>query len=277
MDPSTNLVVSRRIEAASALRSMVIGAIGMLLGAAFVLCVVFGLGIGLRGRIEPGPQEAVAVLLAAAIAVLGSVTFIRGLVVREESTPGTDLVSVALVTLVTVPIAALAFGGYVHANPPDKQLRGRGLPYAFAYPGQWEPDPPQDLPESRNSAYVSGVSKQVAGGVTQGALVQVFRHDRPERLDEWVRRQLRRQGLTVAGHRGIRLDGRAGFRIDFELPGGTPQGAQVMAADGDDVYWIVCVFKENVERARAGCDKVLDSFRILGLRDPAAPPRGRPA
>jgi uncharacterized membrane protein len=126
MDPSTQLVVSRRVEAASALRSMVIGAVGMLLGGVFVLCTVFDLAGGFRGRIETGPQEAVGLVLAALIAVLGGFSFVRGLVVREELSIGTDLASVALVTLVTMPLGALALGGYAHTHPADKRLRDPG-------------------------------------------------------------------------------------------------------------------------------------------------------
>jgi hypothetical protein len=277
MDPSTELVITRRVEGASAMRSMLIGAVGMLMGGAFVLCAVFDLAVGLRGRIESGPQEAVGVVLALAIAALGTVSFVRGLVVREESTPGTDLVSVTLVTLVTVPLAVLAFGGYLHANPPDKHLQSRGLPYAFTYPGQWEPDPPEDLPEPQNAAYIAGVSKQVEGTVTQGVLVQVFGYEHPERLDDSVRQQLREQAFTVVAQRRIEVDGRPAFRIEFERPRGTPQGTQVIAVDGDDVYWITCIHKQNVERARAGCDKVIDSFQIIGLTDPARPARNHPA
>jgi hypothetical protein len=58
--------------------------------------------------------------------VLGGFSFVRGLVVREELSMGTDLASVALVTLVTVPLGALALGGYAHTHPPDKQLRDPG-------------------------------------------------------------------------------------------------------------------------------------------------------
>jgi hypothetical protein len=276
MDPSTELVITRRVEGASALRSMLIGAVGMLMGGTFLLCGVFDLAVGLRGRIESGPQEAVGFVLALAIAALGTVSFVRGLVVREESTPGTDLMSVTLVTLVTVPLAALAFGGYVHANPPDKHLQSRGLPYAFTYPGQWEPDPPEDLPKPQNTSHIAGVSKQVEGTVTQGVLVQVFRLERPERLDDWVR-QLREQTSTVTARRRIEVDGRPAYRIEYELVRGKPHGAQVMAVDGKDVYWITCVYSENLERARAGCDKVIDSFQIIGLTDPARPARDRPA
>lgn len=38
-----------------------------------------------------------------------------------------------------------------------------------------------------------------------------------------------------------------------------------MAVDENDVYWITCVHTQSVERARAGCDKVIDSFQIIGL------------
>lgn len=265
MDPSTELIVTRRVEGASAVRSMLIGAAGMLIGGAFVLCAVFDLTASLPGRIESGPQQTVGVVLASAIAVLGTVTFVRGLVVREESTPSPDLVSVTLVTLVTVPLAVLAFGGYLHAYPQDKPVRDRGLPYAFAYPGQWEPDPPEDLPKERGTSYTAGVSKQVEGTVAEGVLVRVFGYRRPERLGNFMRQQLRQQGFTVVAQRRIDIDGRPAFRIEFERPRGTPQGTQVMAVDGDDVYWITCVHTQNVERARAGCDRVIDSFQIIGL------------
>lgn len=277
MDPSTQLVVSRRLEAASALRAMAIGATGMLLGGAFIICRAFDVGPGFRGRIETGPQEAVAVTLAVLIALLGAVSFVRGLVVRETSITGTDLLSVALVTLVTVPLGLLAFGGYIHSHPADKQLRDPALPYGFTYPGQWEPDPQEDLPEPDRTRYIAGVSKQVEGGVTQGALVQVFEHDRPATLDDSVRRQLREQAFSVTSQRSLLVDGRPAFRIDYESPRGTPYGAQIMAHDGNDVYWITCIHTQNVERARAGCDKVIDSFQIIGLTDPARPARDHPA
>jgi hypothetical protein len=264
MDPATQLLVSRRVEAASALRSMVIGAAGMVMGAGFVLCVAFNLGVGFRGRIE---SEAVTVVLAALIGVLGSVSFVRGLVVREESNRGADPISVALVTLVTVPLGALAIGGYWHAHPPDKRLTDPALPYAFTYPGQWERDPDADLPSNHERYYMAGVSKQVKGGVTQGALVQVFEHDHPETLDDSLLRQLHDDAFTTKRSR-IDLDGRTGFRIDYRLPTGAPYGSQVAVRDGDEIYWITCVYKENSGAARKGCDKLLDSFRVIGLVDP---------
>jgi hypothetical protein len=263
MDPVTQLLVSREVEAASALRSMVVGATGILLGAGFALCVAFDLAAGPRARIE-GAQETVGLVLAVAIAVLAGFSFVRGLVMREELQRGSDPVSVLLVSLVTVPLAALALGGYMHAYPPDKRLADPGLPYSFTYPGQWERDPDGDLPSDRGF-YTAGVSKQVEGGVTEGVLVQVFEHDRPETLDESIRQQLVEQAFTIADEREVVLDGRAGFRIDFELPAGSPYGSHVMVRDGDEIYWITCVYKENSGRAKAGCDKVLETFEITGL------------
>jgi hypothetical protein len=243
---------------------MVIGAIGMLMGGVFVLCTTFGLDTFDR-MVSSGAQRGVAVTLAALIAVLGGYSFVRGLVVREEWRGGSDPAGVTLVTLVTVPLAALAIGGYAHAYPPDKQFVDPSLPYAFTYPGRWERDPQGDLPDGAASRYMAGVSKQVTGGVTQGVLVQVFEHDRPETLAGSVRRQLSDQAFRVTADRRIRLDGRPGFRIDFELPAGAPYGAEVMAIDGDEIYMLTCVYKEDPEYARKGCDKVVSTFQIIGL------------
>ena len=263
-NPAAPALAGPEVEAAAALRSMVIGAIGMLIGGVFVLCTTFGLDTFDR-VVSSGAQRGVAVTLAGLIAVLGGFSFVRGLVVREEWRGGSDPVCVTLVTLVTVPLAALAVGGYAHAYPPDRQFTDPSLPYAFTYPGRWERDPQDDLPDGAAGRYMAGVSKQVTGGVTQGVLVQVFEHDRPETLDDSVRQQLSDQAYRVTADHGIQLDGRPGFRIDFEQPTGAPYGAEIMALDGDEVYSLTCVYKEDPEYARQGCDKVVETFEIIGL------------
>ena len=258
------------LAAVAALRGMVMGGIGLLCGGVFALCAVYELG----GPVSSGAglQGNVALVLGAALAVLGGISFVRGLVAREELRRGADGLSIALVTLVTVPLAALGVGGYVHTHPPDKRLADAQLPYSFKYPGTWERDSEEDLPDG--SQYGAAVSRQVAGSVTEGALVYVFNYRRPDRLPGFVRSAADRQGGTADPPQRLDLDGHSAFRIDVEIPPGVPFGAHIVGLDGHDVYWITCVYREDPDRGRAGCRKVLDTFEIRGFkRQHAAPAR----
>ncbi len=258
----------RDLEAIGALRGMVIGCIGVLCGGVFVLCAAFELG----GPVSPetGLQRHVALVLGGAIFVLAGFSFVRGLVAREELRRGPDALSIILVALVTVPLAALGIGGYVHTHPPDKRLADAGLPYSFKYPGAWERDSQEDLPAG--SHYGAAVSRQVEGTVTEGALVYVFRYRRPERLPGFVRRVVERQGGTASRPQRLELDGHSAFRVDVEIPRGVPFGAHIVSVDGQDVYWVSCVYREDPDRGRTGCSKVLDTFEIRGLDQRDAAP-----
>jgi hypothetical protein len=266
--PMTDHVLIRRVEAASALRAMSVGALGLLLGGVAILCVAYELGDEYRGRfLETGPQQVVAVTLAGLIAILGGFTFVRGLAAREQARPGADPVAVLLVTFVTVPLAALTIGGYAHTHPPDKHVSDPRLPYSFTYPGTWEPDPPEDLagPQTSGYSYVVGVSKQVETSVTQGVLVRMFQHDRPGTLHAETREWLRQEAAHIVSDRSLAIDGRRAFRIDYELGRGNPHGAEIMAVQGNIVYWIACVYKEDPGFSRRACDKVVETFDIKGL------------
>jgi len=276
MDPSAQLVLSRRVEAASALRSMVIGTIGMLLGGSLVLSVVFDLGAGVPGRVESGPMEPVALVLGTTVALLSGFGFVRGLVVREESSTGTDAASVLLVTLVTVPLAALAIGGYHHAFPPDKQLRDPDVPYTFSYPGQWEPNGLEHLVAGApgNLGYIATAGNP---GIPSGVAVVAFIPTSPAALIDWVR-DPGRSGVHTANQRRLEIAGRPAFGVDYEYRPGKPVQSQFAVMNGRVAFVITCFRDLEPKLAAAGCRKVVETFRFKpGYRPDAAPGRAERA
>lgn len=256
-------VVTRELEAISALRAMVVGAVGVLCGGAIALGAAYGLGGPFPA--QSGAQRPVAMLLATAIAVLGGFTFVRGLVAREEQSAGADGLSTALVTLVTVPLAALALGGYAHTHPPDRQLRGEAVPYTFRYPGTWERnDLIRDGVASQGSfGYVTALSKRSGRDPGQGVLVVAFVPASRQSLIDWVR-DTSNGAVRVANERAIRVAGHRGLMVDYEREPGKPFQSQAAFMRGDVAYVVTCFLELEPAAAREGCEKVLATFRLAG-------------
>jgi hypothetical protein len=184
-------------------------------------------------------------------------------------------VSVALVTLVTVPLAALAIGGYNHAFPPDKQLRDPSVPYTFAYPGKWEPNGLEHMAAGWNTGRLGYVATVGNPAVPSGVLVVAFIPSSRASLIDWVR-DPGRSGVRVAHERWIEIDHHRAFGVDYEHQPGKPIQSQFALMNGRTAFVITCFLELEPEVAEAGCRKVLETFRFKpGYRPqaPAAPGR----
>ena len=269
------LPLPRDLAAASALRQMVIGCIGVLCGGVFVLCAAFGLG----GPVSSGTglQRDVALVLGGAIAVLAGFSFVRGLVAHEELRRGADAFSIVLVTLVTVPLTALGLGGYAHTHPPDKQLRAAELPYTFEYPGAWERDPQPDTGGfAGDYEFVDATAVGRRGLPT--VLVMAYVPPSRSALEEWVR--LAGTGTRTVNERTVQMAGRPAIMVDYEIEAqpGKPFQAQAAVMRGRVAYVVTCVLDFEPDEAREGCQQVIDTFRFTaGPASPAAPGTAAPA
>lgn len=242
------LPLPRDLAAASALRGMVVGCIGLLCGGVFVLCAAYGLGGPVAS--DAGLQRNVALVLGGAIALLAGISFVRGLVTREELRRGADAVSIVLVTLVTVPLAALGLGGYRHTHPPDKQLRSAELPYTFDYPGTWERDPQPDT-GGFGGIYEFVDATAVGRRALPTVLVMAYVPASRSALEDWVR--LAGAGVRTANERTVQMAGRPAIMVDYEIQPGKPIQSQAAVIRDGVAYVVTCVLEFEPDEAREGC------------------------
>jgi hypothetical protein len=252
--------IPRDLRETAALREMVIGSIGLLCGGAIVLWAAYGLGAPLP--LETGARRWVALALGACIAVLGGVTFVRGLAGRGKLRPGADGLSIALVAVVTVPLAALALGGYRHTHPPqvpDKQVRGQ--PYTFSYPGDWKRNSHMEVVATyRNVGHVTALGARTTADPGQGVLVIAFVPESRAAMEEWVRKTS--PGVHIAAERPIELDGEPGIMVDYARPEGEVFQSQAGVLHDGVAYVVSCFVTMNPGEARDACRKVIDTFRF---------------
>jgi hypothetical protein len=180
-------------------------------------------------------------------------------VAREELRRGTDGLAIVLVTLVTVPLAALAIGGWRHTHPPDKQVQGQ--PYTFRYPGYWKPNPHMDsVATQQNLGYVTALGARTTPDPGQGVLVVAFVPESQAALEDWIRKAS--PGVRVVNERTTRLAGDDALLVDYERRPGKAFQSQTAVMYGGMAYVVTCFLELESEEARAGCQKVLDTFRF---------------
>ncbi len=200
-------------------------------------------------------------MLGGAVALLAGISFVRGLVTREELRRGADALSIVLVTLVTVPLAALGLGGYRHTHPPDKGVRSEALPYTFDYPSTWKPNPGMDsVAVQRNLGYATALGARTTPDPGQGVLVVAFVPKSRASLADWVRTA--GPGVSVANERTIELADGPALMVDYEHEPGKPFQSQAAVMRDGVAYVVTCFVELEPEEARAGCQKVLDTFRF---------------
>jgi len=255
--PAVAPVVSREVRAAAALRALVIGALGALAGGMMLFWTAYDLGGPVPDA--PGVKRVATLALAAAVAGLGAVSFVRALVTREELARGADGASIALVTLVLVPLAAVGLGGYAHTHPPDKRVRA-AVPYTFSYPGSWDRNRlVEQVTARREYGYVLAFGRPAGAPPQEGVLVVAFIPRDRASLEEWVRTA--GPGVHAVNERRIEIAGRRGIMVDYERTPGRIFQSQAAVLRDDTAYVVTC-FREAAG-GEAGCQKVLDTFRFM--------------
>jgi hypothetical protein len=254
------MLITPELRALAALRSMVIGAVGLLGGGILLLCGAFDLGGPLTGATDL--QRLATMVMAGAIAPLGAISLVRALVVREELRNGADGPSIVLVTLATVPLAVLALAGYSHTRrPPDRGVHADALPYTFEYPGTWQPNPYMQSVERQGYSDVLGLAVRTTPDPGQGVLVVAFVPESRSRLEAWVRKA-GGDGVRVANERTVQLDGVPGLMVDYQREPGKPFQSQAAVMRDGVAYVVTCFVELEPAEAIEGCREVLDTFEF---------------
>jgi hypothetical protein len=237
---------------------LVIAAIGVLAGGALLIRTALGLPDDLWGRLDGGGlADGKLIAMSAFVAGGGSFAIGRGLARRGRA----DRAAVGICLAVAIPLMAFTAAGAAMrpGSVSDKRLADPSLPYSFSYPGSWARDSAKDVAQEPGERWVAAVSKQIEGPVRQGVIVVASDSVSPGGLMSWMLNP-EPDGGQVAGHRKRTVGGHDALTVEYERQPGRAVRSRTGLFLGDTAFVITCVLEEDPEHARAGCEKVLDSF-----------------
>jgi hypothetical protein len=213
--------------------------------------------------------------MAACLAVGGSFAIGRRLAARRR----VDRVAVSVCLAIVLPLAVVAAVGFATRPPSlaDRELESPSVPYTFKYPGSWRQDSPRDVPQVPGERWVTAVSKQTDGDVKQGLIVVATDDVSPDRLLNWMLSS-DQGGAHIVAKRRTSVAGYPALTVEYERAPGRGFRSRTGMFVGGTAFVFTCVLEEEPEQARAGCDKVLDTFAIKGdspFEDSGAPPAAR--
>jgi hypothetical protein len=245
-------------------------ALGVLVGGALLIRAAFGLPDDLWGRLDGGAlSDGRLLAMAGGVAAGGAIAIGYGLVQRARA----DRAALVLCMAAAVPLAAFAAVAALvrPGTPADKQLDDPSVPYTFTYPGTWSQDTEHDMAFALegDELWATAVSLPTEESVKQGVMVVAARVP-PAAIFAWLY-QPEQNGAHVSGKGSRMVAGRDALWAEYERAPGHGFRSRTVFYAGNVAFVVTCVLEREPEKARAGCEKVLDSFAFT---NEDAPPGG---